>query len=1299
MMTTKKDFYIYTYRFHDLEVDCNQNEEYNENGYYQKKSKKKNSMDILGYGIDIHHEPILLRIVKDSFRPWLVLEVLDSTSEYSIRRDMEKIDEKFGMNQKSEIFMEHYPVKSKLYFYNTKPLRCYRLFFASNKLRKLFAWKFREKFKSRFGNRYKLNENGASPLLQFLSEFNLGSCGWVSVSNFDEIPLKGRITRHSMEYQGLPKDIEQLENQEKYPVPIFKSLSFDIEAYSTIYSRVPMACNISDVVFQIGMTLTDSTGEKNLLFSLSKSKSIRFRKLTSSEVRCFSTERQMLQAFCDLLCEYNPILIMGYNLFSFDIPFLHEKCEMYHIDMTTCGMLKDYVSNYTEIKWSSTAFRCQEFHFYDFDGRITVDMLPIIRKNYKFSNYKLKTVSYNILKNHETKDPLDHIGIFECFRLGFLEGNDTNLLMKCGKYCIQDARLVRKLFEDTLTLFSLLEMAKLCNTQLMDLYTKGEQLKVFSQLYKKCFLEKRMVDSLDNIDPKYQHLFEFENYTGAYVFPPIPGKYSWVLPFDFTSLYPTTIIANNICYSTFVVEKDIGDSECHVISWKDEQKEYKFRFKKKPMGVIPALLDTLLGQRNITKKQLKHSSGFVRDILDKRQLAYKISANSAYGMMGVRHGFLPFLPGAMCTTAMGRQYISKAAEYVSKTFHGKIVYGDSIHKNTTIYIKYSNNEIKLYPIETYFQFYKKNILPYEQFKADMIGLSHKQQIIFNSDKYKIMSFNGWTNIKRLIRHYTSKHLFKVFTTCGSIIVTEDHSLLLETRCEIKPTQLVPNEHILANIDNTQEISENLIYQKEEWKSVFSQKNGYIFFGEEVEEKYISYIYYTYLQHFPNAIFDFFLSKDGTSLVYGIDLHNHAKKEKGLVLKIEDLGRSTDFVYDVETCDGTFHAGISLLVKNTDSIYVNFNDIEKNPKIVWKHANMIEKHLIEKKIFPEPMKLLFESKIYKEFLILTKKRYMAYTCTENGIIDDKLTIRGVILTRRDNSEWSRRIYEKVVRLIMENTSLEFIVEIINQEILNLFQWVHHDSSQESFNINDFVITKSLNENYKVRALPNDIKKIYQRLDELEIDYTETDLLEKDIMNYNIDISKGHSKHNIIQHYIEKSYPAHVQLAHKMEKRGQPVATGSRLEYVICKMSNDPNEKLFQKLEDPSYFKAFCDIYRLDRLYYFKNIVLVLDQLLNTTFLKACPRNCNCHIKIKTKLQIISKKNKKNFFEKRKKLSKNNIKIGPITSIVRSICSCNSSCPCKNNIYNPVDTIYNYHAQHLKIMNELQEHNKTQILYIS
>jgi len=53
----------------------------------------------------------------------------------------------------------------------------------------------------------------------------------------------------------------------------------------------------------------------------------------------------------------------------------------------------------------------------------------------------------------------------------------------------------------------------------------------------------------------------------------------------------------------------------------------------------------------------------LRTVLDKRQLAYKVSANSAYGAMGVQRGYLPFLPGAMSTTAMDRQSIQKAAEH------------------------------------------------------------------------------------------------------------------------------------------------------------------------------------------------------------------------------------------------------------------------------------------------------------------------------------------------------------------------------------------------------------------------------------------------------------------------------------------------------------------------------------------------------------------------------------------------------------------------------------------------------------
>ena len=59
------------------------------------------------------------------------------------------------------------------------------------------------------------------------------------------------------------------------------------------------------------------------------------------------------------------------------------------------------------------------------------------------------------------------------------------------------------------------------------------------------------------------------NITGATVFPPKPGIYDKVVPFDFSSLYPTTIIAYNIDYSTLVRDDNIPDDLCHIFEWED----------------------------------------------------------------------------------------------------------------------------------------------------------------------------------------------------------------------------------------------------------------------------------------------------------------------------------------------------------------------------------------------------------------------------------------------------------------------------------------------------------------------------------------------------------------------------------------------------------------------------------------------------------------------------------------------------------------------------------------------------------
>ena len=149
------------------------------------------------------------------------------------------------------------------------------------------------------------------------------------------------------------------------------------------------------------------------------------------------------------------------------------------------------------------------------------------------------------------------------------------------------------------------------------------------------------------------------------------------------------------------------------------------------------------------------------------------------------------------------------------------------------------------------------------------------------------------------------------------------------------------------------------------------------------------------------------------------------------------------------------------------------------------------------------------------------------------------------------------------------------------------------------MNQFIITKSLNEDYKVKELSTDLVKARKRLQDLKIDVPPC----FDIEAFNRDVLKGLSKKKYIQDYILKSKPAHVQLAHRMELRGLPISTGSRMEFVVIEHADDPNGKLGDKFEDPLYFNQHCDILRMDRLYYLKSIMTPLDQLLETVFSKS------------------------------------------------------------------------------------------------
>uniref|UniRef100_A0A6C0IEE3 DNA-directed DNA polymerase n=1 Tax=viral metagenome TaxID=1070528 RepID=A0A6C0IEE3_9ZZZZ len=1148
---------------------------------------------IRAYGIDENNHTVCLHI--RGFQPWFYTEIRSALpwTEYRNLVKNKILDRYKGPIIKP--FSLSY--KQRLYFHHEeRKLPFLKLSFPSIQSRRNAYYKLQKYTTYVLGKKTDIfcHEQEASPLLQLCCKQNLPTAGWMEFHGKKQPPHL-KITPLEHEYVAEYQNLSGV-SDDTMSVPTPTIFSFDIEVYSTNPKRMPDATVDGDCIFQISCVVeTRDKVEKHLL-TLGRVKPW----TKSVQVHVYASEKELLLGFQALLTTKSPHVVIGYNIFGFDLPYMVERAKKYGImdQFDIWGIPHKKHCPVKEIKWSSSAYSYQEFHYLDAEGRVFVDLLPVVKREYKFSTYKLKTVATFFLG--ETKDPLTHHDIFDAYRLGVL-GDDTTKLSECAKYCVQDSYLVLRLFRVLETWIGLVEMAKICNVPIMSLFTQGQQIKVFSQVYRKCMEEGILVQSYASLPPT-KELEDVDTYAGAYVFPPKPGVYDWVIPFDFSSLYPTTIIAYNIDYSTLVVDNSLPDSACHIIEWEDHIgcehdpdkakkdrtvcKHYRFRFRKSPMGVIPSLLQALLSQRSETKKRIKtlQNDPTLKTVLDKRQLAYKVSANSMYGAMGVKKGYLPFMPGAMSTTAMGRMSIQKAAEYVKKKHQGHLIYGDSVAPDTPLCLRYQGS-IHMESIEDFFGRFET--WGYPQFRAGEESMRYKEQSL-PGDGYEILGGKGWTPVQRVIRHETVKTMYRVCTSSGLVEVTEDHSLVLASGELIKPSALT-TDHVLLCIplSESMRIHQELSVPMEDLKHLQITPDGFLRMRAGSSPVQWSRLAWFVHGNWP----DFrWVRRKGEIC---IDCYNREGVERGKVLSVEKTASNEwKTVYDVETVEGRFHCGIGeLVVKNTDSIYCHF-ETKQDSETIWKLAKSVENEFI--RLFPKPMKLVFEEKIYQKFLILTKKRYMAYTCNQDGTLDKDLTIRGVLLARRDNCRWIREVYENVVRSIMEGAPEKEILDFVNTAVLDLFQWRVQGTA-------DFVVSKLVGKDYKVKALPVDPKKLEKRCKDLHLTHVPSTLSPESLEKINKKLSEdplGVVEPWLIQ-YVEKSQPAHAQLAMRLRRRGHPVEAGTRIEYLVLD-KEDLKAKLNEKIEDPLYYETHCDLLRLDRLYYILSLSKPLDQILEVVF---------------------------------------------------------------------------------------------------
>jgi DNA polymerase elongation subunit (family B) len=305
------------------------------------------------------------------------------------------------------------------------------------------------------------------------------------------------------------------------------------------------------------------------------------------------------------------------------------------------------------------------------------------------------------------KDDVSPQDIFNLSNKGSMERSIV------AKYCIQDCNLVQHLLSKIDIITGFVEMAKICSVPMSYLVFRGQGIKLTSFIAKKCREKEVLMPVLEKSEDE-------DGYEGAIVLDPKCNIYTDEDPVavcDYSSLYPSSMISENISHDSKVWTKEynLDDELVEEIGIKDisgnyaydNLKGYKYvdvkydtyeKIRKTPKGaeikikkgykicryaqfpngygVMPAVLDELLAARKATKKLIKTADNeFMANVLDKRQLSIKLTANSLYGQCGAKTSTFYEKDVAASTTATGRKLLIYAKDIIEE------VYCDKVYEN------------------------------------------------------------------------------------------------------------------------------------------------------------------------------------------------------------------------------------------------------------------------------------------------------------------------------------------------------------------------------------------------------------------------------------------------------------------------------------------------------------------------------------------------------------------------------------------------------------------------------------------
>uniref|UniRef100_A0A6C0HZ07 DNA-directed DNA polymerase n=1 Tax=viral metagenome TaxID=1070528 RepID=A0A6C0HZ07_9ZZZZ len=608
----------------------------------------------------------------------------------------------------------------------------------------------------------------------------------------------------------------------------------------------------------------------------------------------------------------------------------------------------------------------------------------------------------------------DDVSPQDIFRLSGGSSADRAVV---AKYCIQDCNLVHHLMNKIDVVTGYIEMSRICSVPISFLVFRGQGIKLTSFVAKKCREKNTLMPDLEKASGD-------GGYEGAIVLPPKCAMYmdNPVACVDYSSLYPSSMISQNYSHDSKVWtkeynlrgelikttgERDMSGNfiydklpgydyiiiEFDTYEYRRPANKPKAAATKTKVGkmvccwaqlpnnqksIMPSILEELLKARSATRKEsqkMEKTDPFMANILDKRQLGYKVTANSLYGQCGARTSTFYEKDVAACTTATGRMMIIYAKRIIEEVYGDRVyetacqgpvrckaeyVYGDSVASFTPIRFAIGGETlVKTCLICEVAEKYGGN----NWTKCEEPGKQTKEYCEIKD--MEIWTEKGWTKVYRIIRHLLAPHkkMINIKTIEGSeVVVTDDHSLLNPLGKEITPKECNIGTELLA-----------------------------CKIGEVPTKEIISYM-----------------------------------------SEIKYQG----YVYDLTTENHHFAAGIgNIIVHNTDSVFFTFNlenpdsgekirgkpALEATIEIAQDAANLCTQFL------KPPMGLAYE-KTLMPFVLLSKKRYVGMLYEEDPN-KCKLKYMGLVLKRRDNCDLVKDVYGGVLNILMKENNIQAAIDYL------------------------------------------------------------------------------------------------------------------------------------------------------------------------------------------------------------------------------------------------------------------------------